>query len=61
MPDSRFPRPKSPGEYCLPYIEWVCSESCDECGGDGVRADGYYCERDIEGWLVLHRDLEVAA
>lgn len=48
----------TPGEWCLPYIQWECSpESCDECDGDGISADGTYCERDIEGWLVLHRDI----
>lgn len=45
-----------PGEYYLPYIMWWCDSNCD-CGGDGVLPGGDYCELDIEGWLVMYRDI----
>lgn len=45
-----------PGEYATPYVAWYCDEDC-ECGGDGVLPGGEYCELDIEGWLVLYRDI----
>lgn len=46
----------TPGEYALPYVTWYCDDEC-ECGGDGVLPGGDYCELDIEGWLVLYRDI----
>lgn len=44
------------GEYALPYVTYYCDSDC-ECGGDGVLPGGDYCELDIEGWLVLYRDI----
>lgn len=45
-----------PGEYALPYVTWYCESDC-ECGGEGVLPSGDYCELDIEGWLVMYRDI----
>ena len=45
-----------PGEYALPYVTWYCDEDCD-CEGEGVLPNNEYCELDIEGWLVLYRDI----
>lgn len=45
-----------PGEYALPYVTWYCESDCD-CGGEGVLPSGDYCELDIEGWLVMYRDV----
>ena len=45
-----------PGEYTLPYVTWLCDSDC-ACGGDGVLPGGDYCELDMEGWLVMYRDI----
>lgn len=49
---------ETPGEYCLPYIVWPCTESCSDCDGSGVGAKGVYCDQDLEGWLCLYRSID---
>lgn len=40
----------TPGEYAMPYITWYCETDC-ECEDDESH------DQDIEGWLILHRDI----